>query len=248
MLSSFKKVDNRTVDINCDMGEGMGNEARLMPFIDSANIACGYHAGDEDTIREVIRLCLQYRVHIGAHPSFPDRENFGRTPMSLSEGELYDLVTAQLDIIHKIALEFGARLHHVKPHGALYNMAVVDAKLANTIAIAVKDFDHSLVFVGLSGSVMIEAAKSLGLQAAHEVFADRTYQSDGSLTPRSHPQALLNDREAVIRQVSMMVNENKVHAITGEEIFIQADTICIHGDGAHAVEFAEAIHKLLHAE
>lgn len=248
MLSSFKKVDNRTVDINCDMGEGMGNEARLMHFIDSANIACGYHAGDDDTIREVIRLCLQHRVHIGAHPSFPDRENFGRTPMTLSEGELYDLISAQLNIIHKIAIEFGARLHHVKSHGALYNMAAADAKLAKTIANAVKDFDPSLVFVGLSGSVMIEAAKSLGLQAAHEVFADRTYQSDGSLTPRSHPQALLNDREAVIRQVSMMVNENKVQAITGEEIFIQADTICIHGDGAHAVEFAEAIHKLLHAE
>ncbi len=247
MLSSFKKVDNRAVDINCDMGEGMGNEARLMTFIDAANIACGYHAGDDDTIREVIGLCLQHQVHIGAHPSFADRENFGRTPMRLSEAELYDLVSEQLNIIHKIALEFGARMHHVKPHGALYNMAAADPKLAKTIADAVKDFDPSLVFVGLSGSVMIDVAKSLGLQAAHEVFADRTYQADGSLTPRSHPQALLNDIETVIRQVLMMVNENKVQTVNGEEVFIQADTICIHGDGAHAVEFAEAIHKLLHA-
>ena len=236
------------VDINCDMGEGVGNEAQLMPYIDSANIACGYHAGDAVTMREVILLCLQYNVYIGAHPSFPDRENFGRTPMHMPDKETYDLVTAQLRIIDNIARECGRKLYHVKPHGALYNMAASDAKLAKTLAQAVKDFDPSLVYVGLSGSVMITEAKNLGLRTANEVFADRAYQANGSLTPRSQPGALLQNKDKVTRQVLKMVKEGKVRATTGEEISIQADTICIHGDGEHAVEFAKAIYNLVHAK
>jgi 5-oxoprolinase (ATP-hydrolysing) subunit A len=231
------------IDINCDMGEGTGNEGQLMPFINSANIACGYHAGNATTMKEVINLCLQYNVHIGAHPSFLDRDNFGRTPMYLSPQEIYTIVTAQLNTISIIAKECGARLHHVKPHGALYNMAAKDATVAKAIAQAVKDVDAALIYYGLSGSVMINEAKKLGLQTANEVFADRTYQNDGSLTPRTQPHALISNADEVIKQVVKFIKENKVTAVTGEDIFIKADTICIHGDGEHAVEFAKAIHK-----
>ncbi len=223
------------------MGEGMGNEKELMPFITSANIACGYHAGDAATIKEVIHLCLLHNVNIGAHPSFFDRENFGRTNMQLSPQEIYTIVTDQLTIISKTALECGTKLHHVKPHGALYNMAAKDIIIAGAIANAVKDYDERLIYFGLSGSVMIEAAAKIGLQTAHEVFADRTYQADGTLTPRTQPNALIKDKAAMLRHVTQMVKENKVTVITGEEIFLKADTICIHGDGEHAVEFAKAI-------
>ena len=154
------------------MGEGIGNEELLMPFINSANIACGYHAGDEATMQQVIELCLRYNVNIGAHPSFLDRENFGRTEMQLSSSAIYELVTDQLTLINKITLRCAGKLHHVKPHGALYNMAAKDAALAKTIAQAVKDFDTSLIYYGLSGSVMITEATHLGLQTANEAFAD----------------------------------------------------------------------------
>ena len=234
------------IDINCDMGEGVGNEAQLMPYINSANIACGYHAGDAATIKELILLCLQHNVHIGAHPSFLDRENFGRTTMQLSGEEVYAIIIEQLTIIETIAKENGTTIHHVKPHGALYNMAAKDAVLAKAIALAVKDFNASLIYIGLSGSVMIEEAKKMGLQIANEVFADRSYQSDGSLTPRTQPNALLEDIDAVTKQVTKFLEENKVRTITGEEIFLATDTICIHGDGEHAVEFAKAIYKTIH--
>jgi 5-oxoprolinase (ATP-hydrolysing) subunit A len=225
------------------MGEGTGNEEQLMPFIKSANIACGYHAGDATTIKEVINLCLQYNVNIGAHPSFLDKENFGRTPMHLSPEEIYTIVTAQLNTINTITKECGTKLYHVKPHGALYNMAAKDATIAKAIAQAVKDVDAALIYYGLSGSVMIDEAKEAGLQTANEVFADRTYQSDGLLTSRTQPQALISNADEVIKQVIKFIKENKVTAVTGEEIFIQADTICIHGDGEYAVAFAKAIHK-----
>lgn len=234
------------IDINCDMGEGLNNEAELMPYIGSANIACGYHAGDAATIKQVINLCIKHKVNIGAHPSFLDRENFGRTPMHLQAKEVYAIIWEQLTIIHNIATTCGTKLHHVKPHGALYNMATKDSVLAKAIAEAVKDFDASLIYFGLSGSVMIEEAKKLGLQTASEVFADRSYQSDGSLTPRTMPNALLQDVDAVTKQVMKFVKENKVTTLAGEEIFITADTICIHGDGEHAVEFAKAIYKTIH--
>ncbi|GAB2837890.1 5-oxoprolinase subunit PxpA [Ferruginibacter profundus] len=233
------------IDINCDMGEGIGNEAALMPYINSANIACGYHAGDVATMHKVITLCLQHHVHIGAHPSFPDRENFGRTPMQLPNEKIYTIISEQLMAINNVAKKCGAKLHHVKPHGALYNMAAKHVALAKTIAQAVKDFDASLVFYGLSGSVMVDEAGKLGLQTAAEVFADRTYQSDGSLTPRHLSNALLQDKAAVVQQVLQLVHQHKVQAVTGEEIFVKAGTICIHGDGAHAVEFAKAIHQKL---
>jgi len=228
------------------MGEGIGNEEQLMPFISSANIACGYHAGDEATMQQVIGLCQKYKVNIGAHPSFLDRENFGRTEMELSLMEAYSIITDQLNILNGIIKRNGAKLHHVKPHGALYNMAAKNTGLAHVIARAVKDFDPSLIYYGLSGSKMITMAKEEGLQTANEVFADRTYQPDGSLTPRSQNNALLADAGDVVKQVLKFVKENKVTTQTGEEIIVLADTICIHGDGKHAVEFAKAIHQQLH--
>jgi UPF0271 protein len=227
------------------MGEGTGNEDQLMPYINSANIACGYHAGDEETMKRVIDLCLQYNINIGAHPSFRDKENFGRTEMQLSLFDIHSIVTEQLNTIDGIAKKCGGDLHHVKPHGALYNMAAKSAGIAHTIARAVRSFDSSLIYYGLSGSQMIVMAEEEGLQTANEVFADRTYQADSSLTPRNQPNALLHNKDAVVKQVLKFVYENKVITITGEEIAVKADTVCIHGDGMHAVEFAKAIHKAI---
>src|SRR5258707_689986 len=206
-----------TVDLNCDMAEGVGNEAELMPWISSANIACGYHAGDEELMKHTIDLCLKHYVAVGAHPSFPDRENFGRTNMNLPLEQVYQMVTEQLHIIDKIARHLGTRLHHVKPHGALYNMAAKDSALANAIAKAVKDFDHRLVFYGLSQSVMIVEAHKLNLKAAHEVFADRTYQPDGSLTSRTKPNALIADESQALQQAIRFVKESKVTSVSGEQ-------------------------------
>lgn len=236
------------IDINCDMGEGLNNEAALMPFISSANIACGYHAGNEEVMRHVISLCLQYDVHIGAHPSFADRENFGRTEIQLPLAAIYSLVTGQLKIINSIVTEFDTKLHHVKPHGALYNMAAKNSVLANVIATAVKDFDPSLIYYGLSGSVMVTEANKAGLKTFNEVFADRAYQDDGTLTPRTNSNALIKDENKVKQQVRKMINEHSVTTINGIDIFIQADTICIHGDGVHAVDFAKAVFKQLHEQ
>jgi UPF0271 protein len=233
------------VDINCDMGEGMLNDVDIMPYISSANIACGYHAGDETTMRYTIGLCFKHNVAIGAHPGFNDKENFGRKSIQLSVEELYDLVWKQLEIIQAICKEKHTKLHHVKLHGALYNMAAKDKSISNITAQAVKDFNPELVFYGLSGSVMITEAKALGLKTANEVFADRTYQPDGTLTPRTHPHALIEKATDVVNQVEQMVKEKCVTTLSGEVMPIQADTICIHGDGDHALEFAKHIYQSL---
>src|SRR5258708_1504031 len=175
------------IDINCDMGEGVGNDAEIMSFISSANIACGFHAGDEETMKQTIELCIENNVAIGAHPSFYDRKNFGRTDMHLSADEIYDITILQLRAIDKISNKQGEKLSHVKPHGALYNMSAKSQEIAAVIAKAVKDFDEELILFGLSGSYSIMQAKALDLKTASEAFADRTYQDDGSLTPRSQP-------------------------------------------------------------
>lgn len=237
-----------TVDLNCDMAEGIGNEATLMPWISSANIACGYHAGSDEEIKRTIELCIKHSVAIGAHPSFPDRENFGRTNMSLPLEQVYQMVREQIATVDRIAKNIGAKLHHVKPHGALYNMAAKDPALARAIATAVKDFDPGLIFYGLSQSIMINEARKINLKTSHEVFADRTYQTDGSLTPRTQPNALINDQRKALQQAIAFVKEGKVRTVSGEEITVKADTICLHGDGAHAVVFAKLIHQRLTSE
>ncbi|MBS1510918.1 MAG: LamB/YcsF family protein [Bacteroidetes bacterium] len=233
------------IDLNCDMGEGMGNEALLMPYISSANIACGYHAGSVDEIKTVMALCIKYGVAIGAHPSFNDRNNFGRTEMYLSASELYQLVTEQIQLMKETAAAMGTVLHHVKPHGALYNMAARNENIAQVIADAIKAVDDSLIVYGLSGSVMIDKAQQAGLRTAQEVFADRTYQPDGSLTPRTQPNALIKNETAAIQQVQQMIEQKNVLTTTGNLISIQADTVCIHGDGQHAVSFVQRLYEYL---
>ena len=232
-------------DLNCDMGEGFGNDELIMPYITSANIACGYHAGDEKTMLQTILLAKKHNVNIGAHPSFLDRGNFGRTEMKFSPQEVYELVSKQIIFLQKIAAKNEAALHHVKPHGALYNMAAKEKALAKAIAHAVKDCDKNLVLYGLSNSFLISEAKAILLETASEVFADRTYQDDGGLTPRSQPNASIENIDEAIQQVLMMLNKGKVKTVSGKEISIVAETICIHGDGEHAVEFAKAIHSIL---
>lgn len=233
------------IDLNCDMGEGMGNDEVIMPYINSASISCGFHAGNGDTIRHTIDLALKYNVHIGAHPSFRDKENFGRKEMHMPPEKLYAIILEQLIKIDLIAKEEGAKLHHIKPHGALYNMAARDTQVARTVAQVIKDFNDELVLYGLSNSAMISEAQAIGLKTANEVFADRTYQHDGSLTPRSQPYALIEDEEQSVQQVLQMINEGTVTTITGMIIPISADTVCIHGDGKHAVSFAKKIRQAL---
>jgi UPF0271 protein len=231
-----------TIDINCDMGEGIGNDALIMPYISSANIACGFHAGDEDTMKRTIALCIEHDVAIGAHPSFYDKKNFGRTEMHLPPNEIYDLLILQLRSIDKIAKSRETKLHHVKPHGALYNLAAKNQEIAAAIARAVNDFDSTLILFGLSGSFLILEGKAMGLRTASEVFADRTYQDNGSLTPRSQQNALIENVDRCVEQALQMLNEKTVTTISGKKISIVADTICVHGDGKHAVEFTKAIH------
>lgn len=243
--SDWKNTLNQMIDLNCDMGEGIGNDEAIMPYINSANISCGFHAGNGHTIRRAIELALKHKVRIGAHPSFRDKENFGRKEMHLPSEKLYAIVLEQLIKIDLIAKENSATLHHVKPHGALYNMAARDSQIARTIAQAIKDFNDELVLYGLSNSVMISEAQAIGLKTGSEVFADRTYQDDGSLTPRSQSNALIDDEEQSVRQVLQMINEGTVTTVTGMIIPINADTICIHGDGKHAVRFAKKIRKAL---
>jgi UPF0271 protein len=234
-----------TIDINCDMGEGIGNDALLMPYISSANIACGFHAGDEDTMKRTIALCIEHDVAIGAHPSFYDKKNFGRTEMHLPPNEIYDLLILQLRSLDKIAKSRETKLHHVKPHGALYNLAAKNQEIAAAIARAVNDFDSTLILFGLSGSFLILEGKAMGLRTASEVFADRTYQDNGSLTPRSQQNALIENVDRCVEQALQMLNEKTVTTISGKKISIIADTICVHGDGKHAVEFTKAIHDNL---
>jgi UPF0271 protein len=237
-----------SIDLNCDMGEGMPDDAAIMPFISSANIACGYHAGDRDTMRRTVALCLKYSVAIGAHPGFNDKPNFGRTPLQIEKAELYDLVATQLEELNEVCNEMRAALHHIKLHGALYNMAAGNNQMSETVAKAVYDFDSKLVCYGLSGSYIISEAQKIGLRTAHEVFADRTYQSDGSLTPRAHEHALIEDENISWNQVLRMVKEGKVETVEKTVIPIQAETICIHGDGKSAVKFAQTIHQRLNGQ
>ena len=227
------------------MGEGLETDARIMPLISSANIACGFHAGDLSTMQQTVELALQYGVAIGAHPGFDDKANFGRTEMHLSEEALYSLVSAQVIALHKVCVEMGAILHHVKPHGALYNMAAKNAAMARTIAQAVKDIDEDLIIYGLSGSYLISEAQLLNLRTASEVFADRTYQNDGSLTPRKQTNALIEDEDLSVRQVLQMIQHQDVISTTGMTVPLIAETICIHGDGIHAIAFAKKIHQTL---
>ncbi len=234
------------IDLNCDMGEGYTTDALIMPLISSANIACGYHAGGGELMRQTIHLALQHGVAIGAHPSFEDKEGFGRREMHLSSEEIYQIVLDQVNIMRKAAAEEGAKLHHVKPHGALYNMAAKDAMVADAIARAIKAIDASLILYGLPNSASETSAIQHGLQFYREVFSDRTYTDEGHLTPRSNTNAMIETAEKSIEQVLQIILQETLQSTTGSVISIKADTVCIHGDGENAVAFAQEINKALH--
>jgi UPF0271 protein len=234
------------IDLNCDMGESfgaweMGNDDAVLEHVTSANVACGFHAGDPRTMHATVKAAFGKGVSVGAHPGFPDLQGFGRRPMTLNKSEAYDAVLYQVGALAGFAQAAGGRLSHVKAHGMLYNMAAKDATLAQAIAQAVRDFDRDLVFYGLAGSELIRAAERVGLRAAGEVFADRSYQDDGSLTPRSQPGAMIEDVEASVAQVKRMVLEGMVRSVSGKDVPVKADTLCIHGDQPGAVAFARRI-------
>ncbi|CAM3255655.1 5-oxoprolinase subunit PxpA [Cupriavidus taiwanensis] len=236
------------IDLNADLGEGCGNDEALLALISSANIACGWHAGDAATMVQTVKWALARGVAIGAHPSYPDRENFGRTEMQRDPEHVYADVLYQIGALDAIVRAQGGVLHHVKPHGALYNQAVRDPALARAIVRAVRDFDADLVFFGLAGSQMIDVAKEAGLRVKQEVFADRGYNADGTLVRRGTPGALHEDEEVALDQTLTMVREQRVRAIDGTWVPIRAETVCLHGDGAHALAFARRIRERLGAE
>jgi UPF0271 protein len=242
----------QTVDLNCDMGESfgawtLGHDAALLPFITSANVACGFHAGDPAVMRATVRAALAHNVAIGAHPGLPDLAGFGRRNMDISPEEAFDMTVYQLGALQAVARAEGGRLHHLKPHGALYNMAATNAALAEAIAEAAYRVQPELLLYGLAGSELTRAGEKLGLRTAHEVFADRTYQANGTLTPRRQPDALITEANVAIAQVLRMVQHGVVRSQQGTDVAIRADTVCLHGDGAHALEFAQRLHQELRA-
>ena len=229
------------IDLNADLGEGGANDAALMSLISSANIACGFHAGDADSMLISVREALKNGVAIGAHPGFPDRENFGRTALQLPAETVYAQVLYQTGALQAIAQAEGGRLAHVKPHGMLYNQAAVDPSLADAIARAVHQLDPSLVLVGLAGSELIRAGERYRLTTRQEVFADRGYQDDASLVPRSQPGALISDESQALAQTLDMVRCGKVTSVNGLRVDVVAQTVCLHGDGEHALAFARRL-------
>ena len=239
-----------SVDLNCDLGESfgawtLGNDAALMPFITSANIACGFHAGDPTVMKATVRAALRHNVAIGAHPGLPDLVGFGRRNLAISAEEAFDMTVYQLGALAGVVKAEGGQLHHLKPHGALYNMAAANAALAEAIAEAVYKVQPELTLYGLAGSELTKAGERLGLRTAHEVFADRTYQADGTLTPRRQPDALITSAGAAIAQVLRMVQDGGVRTQQGTDVAIRADTVCLHGDGPHALEFAQRLRAAL---
>ncbi len=240
----------RSVDLNCDMGESfgawrIGADDALMPHITSANIACGFHGGDPGVMRRTVAAAKSAGVAIGAHPGLPDLVGFGRRTLDVTPAEVYDLVVYQVGALGAFASAAGAKLQHVKPHGALYNMAAADVELSDAIAEAVRDVDRALVLFGLAGSPMIHAGERAGLRAAQEVFADRNYMNDGSLVSRRRDDAMVTEVTEAADRALMMVREGKVRTVEDSVIAIHADTICIHGDGRNAVAFARAIRSRL---
>jgi len=237
-----------SVDINADLGEGSGHDAELFELISSANIATGFHAGDSDTMHAAISKAKKHDVAVGAHPSFFDRENFGRKELTISNEEVFEAVAYQLGIFQAIASALDVRPNHVKPHGALYNMAVRDAKLADAIARAIKSVDSRLILFAQDKSDLARAGEAHGLQIAREIFADRNYLNDGWLVPRTRPDALLRDPKEAAQRVLRMLREGKVRSVEGSDVAVRGESICVHGDTPGAVEFARELRTQLESE
>lgn len=241
-----------SVDINCDIGEGfgawtLGADAAILSQVSSANIACGFHAGDAATMRRTVALALDHGVALGAHPGLPDLAGFGRRVIEISPDEAYEMVVYQVGALAAFAAARGARLAHVKPHGALYNMAATREALADAIARAVRDVDAELLLFGLAGSALVAAARTNEVQPIEEVFADRRYLPDGTLVPRSRPGAVIDETDAAVRQAVAMVRDGSVTAIDGSRVRVRADTICIHGDTPGAADHARSLREALGA-
>ncbi|WPZ19774.1 5-oxoprolinase subunit PxpA [Geobacillus subterraneus] len=242
----------KTIDLNCDFGESFGvyriGQEEILSYVTSVNIACGFHAGDPLVMRQTVQLAIRHGVAIGAHPGFPDLLGFGRRMMAVSPEEVYAYVVYQIGALSAFVKAEGGVMTHVKPHGALYNMAAKDTVLSEAIAKAVYDVDPSLVLYGLAGSELIRAGQAYGLRTASEVFADRTYQADGSLTPRSDPQAVIADEDEAVKQVLTMIRDRRVRSVQGTDVSIEADTVCLHGDNEQAVRFAKRLRETLQKE
>jgi UPF0271 protein len=242
----------KTIDLNSDLGESfgawrMGNDAALLAIVSSANIACGFHGGDPDIMRGTVAMVVEHDVAIGAHVSLPDLQGFGRREMAITPNETYALTLYQIGALHGFAQAAGTRLSHVKPHGALYNMAARDAKLAAAIARAVHDFDPALRLFGLANSALVDAGKAIGIPVAAEAFADRRYRADGTLQSRREADAVIKESDEAIAQAMAVAREGHVRAVDGSIVALQADTLCVHGDGAHAVDFARQLRAALEA-
>lgn len=240
----------KRIDLNCDLGESygafkIGNDSEIMKYISSANIACGFHAGDPDVMRKTVTLALEHGIAIGAHPGLPDLVGFGRREMNISPDDVYNLTVYQIGALNGFVVAEGARLHHVKPHGALYNMCAVNQVLAEAVAKAIYDVDSELILYGLANSHLISAGKKVGLRTANEVFADRTYEDDGTLTPRNRENSTISDKHTAVHQVLTMVKRGLVTSVSGKSISISADTVCIHGDNSHALELAQCLFESL---
>jgi len=241
-----------SIDINCDMGESfgswnMGQDLEILGHVTSANIACGFHAGDPDVMFRTVQAAIASNVAVGAHPGLPDLQGFGRRAMAMTPAEVYNLTIYQVGALQAFAQTQGSSLHHVKTHGALYNMTMRDPALARACAQAVYDYDPGLL-VYVANANMAEAAQTLGLPVAFEVYADRSYQDDGTLTPRSMPHAMIEDVEQAITQVKRMVIDGVVRSLSGKDVKIAADTLCIHGDQPGAAVFAKRIRAALAAD
>lgn len=241
------------IDLNCDLGESFGNytlgmDEEVIPFISSANVACGYHASDPVVMSKTVALAKKSGVGVGAHPGFPDLMGFGRRNMNVKPDEAKAYVQYQIGALSAFCRAQGVPLVHVKPHGALYNMAGKDYALAKAICEGIAEIDGGLILLALSGSQMIRAAQDTGLRAASEVFADRAYEEDGSLVARTKPGSMITDEDEAIRRVVRMAKEGKVSSVTGRDIPIRADSVCVHGDNAHALAFVRKIRAALTAE
>lgn len=241
------------IDLNADLGESfgvyrMGSDEALLPWVTSANIACGFHAGDPHIMARIVAAAVAKGVALGAHPGLPDLIGFGRRLMAISPNEAGDIVTYQIGALAAFAGRHGQRLQHIKPHGALYWMAETDSAIADEIALAVIETEPALILVGLSGGRLISAGQALGLRVAHEVFADRTYQPDGTLTPRSQPHAMLNDPRLVAARIARLVREGVLAASDGTELHLAVDTVCVHGNSPDAPALAQAIRETLEAQ
>lgn len=233
------------IDINADVGEGINNESQLMPYISSCNIACGGHAGDVDTMRTVVKLAKTHRVKIGAHPSFPDKDNFGRQPMDISYAALYTSLKHQIDRLMNVLMEEQVGLHHVKPHGALYNMAAIDSNIATVIVEVMKSYARSISLYVPYGSVIEKIAAENNIPVFYEAFADRNYNDDGTLVSRQNSHALITDSEVMFERVYRVITSQKVKTVNGLEIDLKADTFCVHGDNPKAVDLIKKLKKRL---